>query len=163
LTNNAQKPFGILSEVVNDLIEQEKAHRDKFRDIKLVEAFAQVSYAFEKIFEEVRHDSMHILSRWAVDHLQKSLDEFGKLLKERELAVDAYKSIEFLYAEIEHPLAELRKFLLSEPSEIMSAKSAVVFTEALQTYFDELRRIAIEIDDEYASEPEPVRSRSAAQ
>jgi hypothetical protein len=38
----------ILSEVVNDLIEQEKAHRDKFRDIKLVKAFAQISYAFEK-------------------------------------------------------------------------------------------------------------------
>jgi hypothetical protein len=153
----------ILSEVVNNLIEQEKAHRDKFRRIKLVKAFAQVSYAFEKIFEEVRRDSSHILSGWAVDHLQKSLDEFGKLLKERELAVEAYDSIEFLYAEIEHPLAELRKFVSNEQSEIASFKSAVVFAEALQTYFDELRRIAIEIDDEYASEPQPIRSRSTAQ
>jgi len=113
---------------VNDLIEQEKAHRDKLRDIKLVKAFAQVSYAFEKLFEEVRRDSSHILSGWAVGHLQKSLDEFGKLLKERELAVYAYDSIEFLYAEIEHPLAEMRKFVSNEPSEIASSKSAVVFT-----------------------------------
>jgi len=58
-------------------------------------------------------------------------------------------------------LAELRKFVSNEPSEIASSKSAVVFTEALHAYFDELRQIATEIDDEYASEPEPVRSRSA--
>src|ERR1700730_12784491 len=62
----------ILSEVVNDLIEQENAHRDKFRGIKLVNAFAQDSYAFGKIFEDVRRDSTPIMSRWGVDHLQKS-------------------------------------------------------------------------------------------
>jgi hypothetical protein len=58
----------ILLEVVNYLIEQEQAHREKFRGIKLVQAFARVSYAFEKIFEEVRRDSRHILSGWAVGH-----------------------------------------------------------------------------------------------
>ena len=119
-------------------------------------AFDHVSYAFEKIFEELRRDSAPVLSNWAVDHLQKSLDDFEKLLKERGLSVKAYDSIEYLYDEIEHPLTELRKFIKREPSEVQSYKSAAVFATALRTHFDELRHIAREIDEEYASEPEPV-------
>lgn len=61
-----------------------------------------------------------------------------------------------LYDQIEHPLTELTKFVGREPSEILSNKSAVVFAEALQSYFDELRQIAGEIDQEYAAAPEPV-------
>ncbi len=146
----------ILSEVVSDLREQEQAHRAQFRDIKLMKAFDQVSYAFEKIFEEIHRDSTPILSRWGVDHLWESLDYFERLLKERGLGIDSYDSIEYLYKEIEHPLTELRKFLRREPSEILSSKSAVVFAKALQPSFDELRHIAGEIDEEYASPPEPV-------
>ena len=146
----------ILLEVVNDLRDQEQVHRDKFRDVKLAKAFDQVGYAFEKIFDDARRDSIPHLGRWAVDHLQKSLEDFAKLLKERELNIDAYDSIKFLYDELDHPLAELRKFLLNEPSEVLSSKSAIVFADALQGHFDELRDIAVEIDEEYASEPEPI-------
>ncbi len=146
----------ILSEVIYDLGEQEQAHRAQFREIKVMRAFDQVSYAFEKIFEEIRRGSTPIFIRWGVDHLRKSLDDFEKLLKERGLGIDSYASIEYLYKEIEHPLTELRKFLQREPSEILSEKSAIVFAKALQPSFDELRHIAGEIDEEYASAPEPV-------
>jgi len=145
----------ILSEVVEDLREQEEVHRARFREVKLMAVF-DVSYAFEKIFEEIGRDSTPILSGWAVDHLRNSLDDFGKLLKVRGLGIDSYDSIEYLYDRIEHPLTELTKFVKREPSEIASNKSAVVFAEALQSYFDELRHIAGEIDQEYASAPEPV-------
>jgi hypothetical protein len=146
----------ILSEVVSDLREQEQAHRARFQDVKLAKAFDQVSYAFEKIFEEVRHDSMPILSGWAVEHLQKSLDGFALLLKQRGLSIDAYDPIEYRYQEIAHPLAELKKYLLKEPSEIVSDNSAVVFATALQVHFGEVRHMAGEIDEEYASEPAPI-------
>jgi hypothetical protein len=146
----------ILSEVVEELREQEKAHRAQFRESKLMGVFNQVSYAFEKIFEEIRMESGPILSNWAVDHLRKSLEDFDRLLKERGLAVNSYDSIKYLYDEIEHPLTELRKFLRRDPSEVLSNKSAAVFTEVLQHYFDELRNIAREIDEEYSSEPDPV-------
>jgi hypothetical protein len=145
----------ILSEVVNDLREQEQAHRSKFRAIKLMKAFDGAGYAFEKIFEEVRGDEP-VLSCWAVDHLQKSLDDFAKLLMERGIGINSYDSIEYLYKEIEHPLTELRKYLLREPSEILSDKSAIVFANALRVHFDDLRHIAQEIDQEYTSEPDPI-------
>jgi hypothetical protein len=146
----------ILSEVVEELREQEEVHRTRFREVKVMAVFDQVSYAFEKLFGEARQDSTLTLGNWAVDHLRKSLNDFETLLKARGVGIDSYDSIEYLYDEIEHPLTELTKFARREPSEILSNKSAVVFAEALRSYFDELRHIAGEIDQEYASAPEPV-------
>lgn len=146
----------ILSEVVEDLREQEEVHRARFREVKLMAVLGGASYAFEKIFEEVRRDATPILSTWAVGHLRKSLDDFENLLKARGLAIGSYDSIKYLYDKMEHPLTELTKFVRREPSEILSNKSAVVFAEALQSYFDDLRQIAREIDQEYADPPEPV-------
>jgi hypothetical protein len=146
----------ILSEVVEDLREQERAYREKFREIKLMTVFDGVSYAFEKIFEEVRPGSTFIMGTWGIGHLQKVLDDFEKLLKDRGLAIDMYDSIEYLYDEIKHPLAELTKYIKKEPSEILSAKSAIVFTDALRVHFDRLRDIAGELDEDYASAPDPV-------
>jgi hypothetical protein len=139
----------ILSEVVENLREQEEVHRAQFREVKLMEVFSQVSYAFEKISDPV-------LGSWAVEHLRKSLDEFAKLLKARGLSIDSYDSIEYLYNQMEHPLTELTKFVRREPSEITSNKGAVVFATALQSYFNELWQIAGEIDQEYAAAPEPM-------
>lgn len=146
----------ILTEVVNELRKQEENHRAQFRHIKLVQSFAHVSYAFEKISEEVRRNSVPILSSWAVDQLQESLDDFAERLEARGLNIDAVDSIKCLYDEIAHPLTELKKFINRESSEISSNKSAVVFATALHGHFDELRHIAVEIDEEYVSEPAPI-------
>jgi hypothetical protein len=146
----------ILSEVVEDLREQEEAHRARFREVKLMSVFNQVSYAFEKIFEDIRRDSLAGLARWGTDCLRTSLEDFRKLLKVRGLGIDSCDSIEYLYDQIEHPLTELAKYVRGEPSEIMSYRSAVVFAEALRFYFEELQQIASEIDQEYAAPPKPV-------
>jgi hypothetical protein len=146
----------ILSEVVEDLREQERVHRAKFKDTKLVDALRLANYAFEKIFEGLRPGRYPTLGSWAVRQLQQYLNEFSDLLKQRGLQIDSYDSIKYHYDEISRPLAELTKFMSQESSEVASAPSAVVFTTALQTHFDGLREIAREIDEEYASEPTPV-------
>jgi hypothetical protein len=146
----------ILSEVVEDLREQERAHREMFKDTTLAEKFSLVNYAFEKIFAELRGNAYAPLSGWAVGHLQQSLDDFAEALKQRGLEIDSYDSIKYLYHDISHPLAELKKFVSGEASEILSRESARVFADALQTHFDRLRNIAREIDEEYTSEPTPV-------
>ena len=156
IRNQRAEAVRILEEVINELREQDKAHKAKFRNSKLVSVFDQAGYAFEKIFEESRPNAVRVLGRWAIDHLQTCLDNFARLLKERGAGIEAYDSIEYRYNEIAHPLAELRKFLFRESSEVLSDKSAVVFAEALQSHFDTLRHIAGEIDDEYASAPSPI-------
>ncbi len=102
-------------------------------------------------------DSSPAMGRWGVDYLRKLLPDFDKELQARGLSIESYASVKYLYRdEIEYPLTELRKFLYGEPSDIVSNRSAVVFVDALRSHFDELRDIAREIDEEYASEPEPV-------
>jgi hypothetical protein len=146
----------ILSEVVEDLRGQEEAHREQFRKVSLMKVFDHVSYAFEKIFEGIRGGAVPNLGTWGVGCLQKSLDDFGDLLKARGLSMRSYDSLYYVYEKIDHPLTELTKFVRMEPSEIASNKSAAVFAEALRSYFDELRSMAGEIDQEYAAAPEPV-------
>lgn len=146
----------ILAEVATDLREQDETYRARFRDIKLVTTFSQVSYAFEKIFERLRRDSVANMGRWGIDRLQIALDDFEKLLKLRGIDLDTYDTIEYLYKDIAHPLTELTNFILGNPSEVASDKSAIVFAKALQGYFDRLQHIAGEIDEEYASQPEPI-------
>jgi len=147
----------ILSEVVEDLRTREEAHRAQFRGTKLMQIFDHASYAFEKIFEDLRRESIPRMGRWGIDCLRETLTDFEKHLQARGLSIDSYASIKYLYEDcISYPLTELRKFLRGETSEIASKKGAIVFANALQSHFDELRQIAREIDDEYASEPEPV-------
>jgi hypothetical protein len=154
IKNQRIETIRILTEVVNDLREQERSHRSKFKDTKLMRTFDQVGYAFEKISEELGRKP--ILSKWAVNQLQVSLDNFANLLRARGLNLEEIDSIKYLYVWIRHPLTELTKFINNEPSEVLSTDSTNVFLSALQKYFAELREIAREIDEEYESEPNPI-------
>lgn len=139
----------VLSEVVKGLKEEDDAHRAKFREKKVRDSFSQVLYAFEKIAEELSGTQKTGLATWGIDHLQSSLSDFEKMLEERGLGVQTSDSIKYLYDEISYPLAELRKFLKGEVSEVPSRKAASVFAEALNGYFLRLMNIASEIDEEY--------------
>ena len=79
----------------------------------------QVSYAFEKIFEEFGRGSTPNMSGWAVGHLTEVAGQLREFIEgARGVAVDSYDSIKHLYDQIEYPLAELTKFVGKEPSEI---------------------------------------------
>jgi hypothetical protein len=143
----------ILSELVKELKEEDEAHKVVFREKKLRNAFNQVLYAFEKISEDLRGNSAVAMGAWGADHLQSSLDEFEKSLKERGIGVDSYDAIQYRYDEIKYPLAELRKFFSREASDIPSPKAALVFADALRSSFSELMDIAEEIDHEYSLLP----------
>jgi hypothetical protein len=146
----------ILSEVIEEIRALDEQHRSQFRDMKLITVFNQASHAFEKLFEEMRHSSPVDLGKWAVGQLKTTLDDFEKQLKERGLTLGTYDTIKYRYLDIEHPLAELKKYVSRQQSEISSDQTAIVFLEALRVYFDHLRDVAREIDEEYSSKPEPI-------
>jgi hypothetical protein len=146
----------ILTEVVTDLRDKEESYRAEFRAVKLVATFSLVGYAFEKIFEGIGRAPIANMSPWGISHLQKALNDFEQELNKRGINLDTYDSIKYLYKDMAHPLTELTKFILRKPSEIPSLESAAVFAEALQGYFTRLRDIAVEIDEEYASEPSSI-------
>ena len=110
-------------------------------------AFDEVAYSFEKIVGEVRGDSNLVVAKQAVTQLQISLNQFENLLKECGFTVDSYDSIKYLYQEIEHPLTELRRYFVKEPSEILTDKAGVVYVNALRASFSRLIDIADEMDE----------------
>jgi len=127
--------------------------QELFVEAKLRKAFDEVSYSFEKILGEVRGDSNLVLAKQAVNQLQISLNQFENLLKEGGSTVKSCDSIKYLYQEIEHPLSELRRYFIKEPSEILTDKAAVVYVNALKASFRRLMDIADEMDQGRSSIP----------
>ena len=130
-----------------DLTTQPGIPRAQFHEARLKKAFDQVSYSLEKILGEVRGDSNLAIAKQAVNQLQISLNQFENLLKERGFTVDSYDSVKYLYQEIEHPLTELRRYFMKEPSEVLTDKAGVVYVNALKASFRRLMDIADEIDE----------------
>jgi hypothetical protein len=133
-----------------DLTTQENIPQAQFREATLKKAFDEVSYSFEKILGEVRGDSKLVLAKQAVNQLQISLNQFENLLKERGFTVDSYDPIKYLYQEIEHPLSELRRYFMKEPSEILTDKAGLVYVNALKGSFRRLIDIAEEMENEHS-------------
>jgi len=125
--------------------------QEQFVEAKLKKAFDEVSYSFEIILGEVRGDSKLVLAKQAVNQLQISLNQFENLLKEGGSTVNSYDSIKYLYREIEHPLSELRRYFMKEPSEILTDKAGVVYVNALKASFRRLMDIAEEMDGGHSS------------
>jgi hypothetical protein len=123
----------------------------QFPEAKLRKAFDEVSYSFEKILGEVRGDSNLVLAKQAVNQLQ--ISQFENLLKEGGVTVGSCDSIKYLYREIEHPLSELRRYFMREPSEILTDKAGVVYVNALKASFRRLMDIADEMDEGHSSIP----------
>ena len=144
----------ILTDVARQLRESDEAHKRQFRSISLRNAFANVTYAFEKISDDARRSSAPGMGGWAVEYLQSSLLEFETLLRDRGLDLETYDHIKYLYDEIRHPLSQLRTYIKGETSEIRSRETAIVFADALQGHFTELMGLAREIDEDYASADE---------
>ena len=141
--------------VLVGLVMDQKTHVDipqeQFLEAKLRKAFDEVSYSFEKILGEVRGDSNLVLAKQAVNQLQISLNQFENLLKEGGVTIGSCDSIKNLYREIEHPLSELRRYFMKEPSEILTDKAGVVYVNALKASFRRLMDIADEMDEGHSS------------
>ena len=134
-----------------DLKTQVDIPQEQSLEAKLRKAFDQVSYSFEIILGEVRGDTKLVLAKQAVNQLQISLNQFENLLKEGGFTVGSCDSIKYLYQEIEHPLSELRRYFMKEPSEILTDKAGVVYVNALKASFRRLMDIAEEMDEGHSS------------
>jgi len=151
IANQRKEATRILLEVVKKLEEEDRMHREHFRETKLGQAFNQVLYAFEKIFEDLRGNRQTTMGAWGANHLQCSLDQFESLIKARGMNLETYDPIKYRYDETKYPLGELTKYFESRESDILKRETAVVFAEALHGHFAELMDIAGEIDQDYES------------
>jgi len=145
----------ILKKVIKVLKAEEKAHREKFKMEKLEAVFPDsLPYYIEKIFENIRKLDHAELGLGHVKLVKNVMDKLKKTLKKRDIEIDTYDSIKFLYELLEYPITELELYfskLTDKEGPRINDKTAYIFTCFIKEKLCELKEMAKEIDDEYSS------------
>lgn len=146
----------ILTSVIGELEQKEKAHKEKFRMEKLVSIFpATLNYDFEKVFEGTINATTrreHAASGTVcLKQIKQVLQSFREALAKRGAT---YDSINYVYELLHYPLNELEAFFQNvwNVKELnINEKTAFIFASFLQKQVDELISMAKEIDEDYSS------------
>ena len=138
-----------LDNVIETLKEEEMEHRKKFVNKKLVTAFSDTTYPFEKIFDAVLHTrSNHAqLVGSYVDRISECIKAFKHALKERGEPDD---NITETYKDLNYTLQHIKAFFDGEKQTHIHRKDAYIFACFARQQIDALESIAREIDEEYS-------------
>jgi hypothetical protein len=141
-----------LIEAIERLKSEEMEHRKKHRDEKLVDAFPQtLTYYFEKISEAIHGGNFPQFGALHVDLVSEAIERFKTMLTTRGF-LNAYDPISYHLELVEYPLAELKKYFDAQHDSKLNAKDAYIFLSFIRKQVDLLKQIAIEIDEEYATD-----------
>ena len=106
-----------LNRLVEKLKKEHDAYRKKFNDKPLSEAFPKsLGYHLGKVSECVEDLEQRVIGIASLNIVCDSLKKLEGMLKERELGLDTYPSIEYLFKELEHPLNQLRRLFSQKVS-----------------------------------------------
>ncbi len=137
---------GVLDKVIETLRREEMEHRRKFADQKLVSAFQNTTYPFEKIFDVIINPaSGHAqLADGYVDRILESIESFRNQLKKRGEPDESY-----IYDYLDYSLQRLKVFFHNRNVGHINEKDAYILANFAQRQIQELKTIAQQLDEEY--------------
>jgi hypothetical protein len=113
-----------------------------------------LSYCFEKIFAGTGGRENPSLAESHVREVKRVVQALRDALARRGIEIDTYDSIDHACGLLEYPLAEVESFFQSaksgEPPNI-NQETAYIFAFFVRAQITELKQLAQEIDDDYAS------------
>ena len=148
----------LLSSILAKLKRELEEHKERFKMEKLVDCFrSQRGYAFEKlsqgVYESGPEKAAHAgMGLWGLGHIRSVLASVQEALAKREIKLDTYSGIGYLYDEVNYPIDQLEAFLDAKKAgdqTPIDEKAASIFVFFLQKKLDELHEMAREIDDDY--------------
>lgn len=141
----------MLTIVVKRLREREVEHRTKFKDKKLVKFFPQtLDYQFNLVFEACRGNDCHkVVGVGSIDLLTKVVTEFKQALAERGILTD--DDVKQEIDDVEYALGEIERYFKPLSQSTLDGRSSKIFAFFVEQKFKELKKIAEQIDEEYAS------------
>lgn len=145
--------IGALLEAANaHLIEEELVHRRKYRGQTLAAAFTEtLGYALEKVGEGLGNSVRHPLGEWGLSTVEDVITQFRSTLAERGLEGVYAMSAEPLMQDISFSVQRLRALLRGEMPQF-DERDGRAYLSYLRTQLAQLQEVAIEIDNEYASD-----------
>ena len=140
---------GVLNDVIETLKEEEVAHRKKFANKKLVDAFQNTTYPFTKIFDAISTtDSPHAqLVNHYVDQILESVKVFKAELRERDEPDD---NIEDIYKNFDYVLQHIKAYFHVPAETHIQREDTYIFADFAQRQVKTLKEIAQEIDEKYS-------------
>ena len=143
----------VLTEVVEKLKKEEADHRARYRDQRLQDVFpSTLGYYFQKIVEAIHGSGPVELGAVDLSFVIKTVDAFKTRLSERG-TLDAYDSVLYLLKLIEYPLAQLSNYFTNTIHSPINEKDAYIFAFFIERHIEELKTMAMEIDEVYDREP----------
>jgi hypothetical protein len=144
----------VLEQVAAALKKEEGEHRAMFRNQKLAATFpATIDYYFEKIFESISAGHSPEYGGLHVRLVAEAVQRFKSMLMDRGLA-GAYDSVEYHLGLVSYPLEELAHYFAAPSQSRLNGRDAFIFTQFAQDEIQTLQKIATEIDDSYAEQPD---------
>lgn len=143
----------ILTSIIGELEQKEKAHKEKFKIEKLVSFFpATLGYSFGKVFAEIKRGKYPpTLALLNLQQINQTFQNFREAILKRGIT---YAPVNYECELLEYPLAELEAFFQNiqegkEPN--INEKTAFIFASFVEKQIEELKLLAQEIDDNYSS------------
>jgi len=135
------------------LKKEEADHRARYRDQRLQDVFpSTLGYYFQKIVEAIHGSGPVELGAVDLSFVIKTVDAFKTRLSERG-TLDAYDSVLYLLKLIEYPLAQLSNYFTNTIHSPINEKDAYIFAFFIERHIEELKTMAMEIDEVYDREP----------
>lgn len=143
-----------LREFVDHEVRRETEHRQTFRSIRLVAALPQsLDYTLQKIAEEIEGPDRLGIATSLLASVPDAIAEFERQLTERGELPAIEDAFSHHARPARHALERLHEFFTPARSQSVTRDDAETFLFRLKHALAELRDLAREIDDSYASEP----------
>ena len=138
-----------------DLRREDAQHRERFRHEKLEAIFlGTLGYACEKMYEGCRSrgEPGRSFGSFGLGVVQDTLDAFREALARRGIETETYDSVKYEYDLIAYPLQQLKAYFEEGTTcDIANERAAHIFAYFVEQRIEELKRIARELDKDYAN------------
>lgn len=142
-----------LSKVLKILKEEETEHRAQYRDDKLQVVFSRtLGYYLQKIGQAIRKTHPRSVGTSHLDLVTAEIQTFHGKLKERGIE-DAYEPVAYEIDSLVYAISRLKSYFEEDSAAGLDAKDAEIFLFFIGKKLDEVKSMAVEIDQDYEAEP----------
>jgi hypothetical protein len=143
----------VLTQVIGELENREKAHKEKFRMDKLISCFPDsLNYYLSNVLAGTTEKEYQRGGKASLPAIRQALQDYSKKLTQRKINIG---ECHLDYGEIMYALRNLEEFYQamdnSEEKPKISSETAYIFAFFLQKKVEELISMAREIDEDYSS------------
>ena len=139
----------ILEKTFSEIKRRDDEYKTKFKMKKIRDTLPDtMDYMCEKMSSAINHMSELNLGKFGATSLQNSLARFEDELKERSIAIDTYPGIQITFTDLQYPLEKLQKYFSGSTS--LDKEAAHIFVDFVKTNLNDLRKMADELDEEFA-------------